>query len=107
MSTDDYQRFNLWFLWASKVELEEILLLLLLIHLLVYLFLVACYLLIVGCTGSSLLRGGFLQLQTEGTALWLLCMGFSSQWLLSAEHMLQGEQSQWLQLADSRVCGFQ
>ena len=60
-----------------------------------------------GSAGSSLLRGGFLQLQTEGTALWLLCMGFSSQWLLSAEHMLQGEQSQWLQLADSRVCGFQ
>lgn len=60
MSTDDYQIFNLSFLWASKVELEEILLLLLFIYLLVYLFLVAYYLLIVGCTGSSLLPGGFL-----------------------------------------------
>ena len=26
---------------------------------------------------------------------------------LLAEHVLQGEQSQWLQLADFRVCGFQ
>ena len=32
-----------------------------------------------------MLHGGFLQLQTEGTALWLLCMGFSSQRLLSLQ----------------------
>ena len=56
MSTDDYQRFNLWFLWASKVELEEILLLLL-IHLLVYFWLLIIYLLLVAlglhcCVGA-------------------------------------------------------
>ena len=38
---------------------------------------------IFGCTGSSLLRLGFLYLQTTPQ---LRCVGFSLQWLLVAEH---------------------
>ena len=35
-----------------------------------------------GCTGSSLLRVGFLKLQCAGATLQLWCRGFSLRWLL-------------------------
>ena len=49
-----------------------------------------------GCVGSSLLHMGFLQLRRAGATL-LQCAGFSSRWLLVAEHRLQvhGLQQLW------------